>query len=99
MPCADAAQAAVVRQWPGEVVAEIPAHAEATAAHARALAPKADTLGEPERLGLEDDDRADGKTTAAGRAGAHLVTHELQIERSFQMAILVIRRDQCRMRR
>ena len=73
---ADAGEAGVVGQRLGQVVAEVPAQAEAVGDHPQQLALGAQPLEEQHELQLEEDDRVDGGPADVGVGPAHQVADE-----------------------
>ena len=94
VPRADAREAGMVRQRFGQVVAEVPAQAEAVGDDAHQLALGAQPLEEQDQLELEEDDRVDRGPPQVGGGVVPQVAHEGQIERPLQVPVEVVRRDE-----
>lgn len=87
---ADAGQAGMVGQRLVEVIAEIPAHADAVGGDELELASRADTLEELDQMELEEDDGVNRGAAEGGVALTHQISDKAQVKRALQMPVEMV---------
>ncbi len=90
IPLADLGQAGVVGQGLPEVVAGVPAQAEAVGHDPQKLPPRAEALEEHDHLQLDEDHGIDARPAPGGVAVPHEVAHQGASQLRLQLAVEVV---------
>jgi hypothetical protein len=90
----DAGQAGVIGQRFGQVVAQVPAQAEAVGHDPHQLPLRTKPLEEKHQLELEEDNRIDTRSPDPRVGVADQIAYERKVERPLQMPVDVVGRDE-----